>query len=255
METAVSIPSYRWNNDCVAAYPVKFFANRVLSQNQESRMWRTFLLATITLTFTTLAAAQTGSTLPKPGHGALSSEGVANESSLGSMRGKVVLPDGMQVSEAFRITLSVMRGTHSISYTDQQGQFEFLRLPPGEYSVEVEGGDKHRFEVTRETVQVFRGSPSIVTVTLKEKADSKVVKDAPSVSVTEISQDVPPRALKEFDRGTKAAQEGKKAEAILHLRKATELYPDFLKARNDLGALLLESGDLDRAEQEDRKSV
>jgi Flp pilus assembly protein TadD len=177
------------------------------------------------------------------------------ESAPGSIRGRVVLPDGAPVSEAFRITLSVLRGTQAVAYTDQQGQFEFRGLTPGEYAIEVEVGDRRRFDVTRETIQVFRGTPSNVTLALKEKTESTSVKGAPSVSVAEIAQNIPSKARGEFDRGSKAAKEGKKAEAIAHLRKAIEIYPDFLMARNDLGALLLESGSLDEAEQELRRAV
>jgi Flp pilus assembly protein TadD len=196
------------------------------------------------------AEAQTG-VPPRPSHSAAPSM----ESAPGSIRGRVVLPDGAPVSEAFRITLSVMRGIQAVAYTDQQGQFEFRSLTPGEYALEAEGGDRRRFDVTRETVQVFRGTPSNVTLTLKEKTESAGVKGAPSVSVAEIAQNIPSKARDEFDRGSKAAKEGKKTEAIAHLRKAIDFYPDFLMARNDLGALLLESGNLDEAEQELRRAV
>ncbi len=196
------------------------------------------------------AEAQTGVPI-RPSHGAAPSM----ESAPGSIRGRVVLPDGAPASEAFRITLSVMRGTQAVAYTDQQGQFEFRGLTPGEYALEAEGGDRRRFDVTRETVQVFRGTPSNVTLTLKEKTESTSVKGASSVSVAEIAQNIPSRARDEFDRGSKAAKEGKKTEAIAHLRKAIDIYPDFLIARNDLGALLLESGNLDEAEQELRRAV
>ena len=202
-----------------------------------------FLLAVV-------AKAQTGVPL-RPSHGAAPSA----ESAPGSIRGRVVLPNGAPASEAFRITLSVMRGTQAVAYTDQQGQFEFRGLTPGEYALEAEGGDRGRLDVTRETVQVFRGTPSIVTLTLKEKAESTSVKGASSVSVAEIGQTIPAKARDEFDRGSKAAKEGKKTEAIAHLRKAIGIYPDFLMARNDLGALLLESGNVDEAEPELRRAV
>lgn len=196
------------------------------------------------------AEAQSGVPI-RPSHSAAPSA----ESAPGSIRGRIVLPDGAPVSEAFRITLSVMRGTQAVAYTDQQGQFEFRGLTPGEYALEVEGGDRRRFDVTRETVQVFRGTPSNVTLTLKEKTESTSVKGVPSASVAEIAQNIPSKAKAEFDRGTKAAKDGKKTEAIAYLRKAIDLYPDFLMARNDLAALLLESGNLDEAEQELRRAV
>jgi Flp pilus assembly protein TadD len=209
-----------------------------------------FLLIAIFLLVVPFAEAQTGPILPRPG-----SNPNSVESAPGSIRGRVVLPDGALASEAFRITLLVMRGTQASSYTDQQGQFEFRGLTPGEYSIEVEG-DPHRFELTRETVQVYRGTPSLVTVTLREKSGPAARdRKSPAVSVAEIKQDVPAKARGEFERASKAAREGKRDDAVLHLRKAIEIYPNFLMARNDLGALLLESGNLEQAEQELRRTL
>jgi Flp pilus assembly protein TadD len=216
---------------------------------------RSFVLACIAIVAAAVPAwSQAGSTLPKPSRGALSGD-TSNDSAQGSIHGRVVLPDGGPAAEAFRITLSVMRGTQAVLYTDQQGQFDFRNLPPAEYSIEVEAVDKKRFEPLRENVQVFRGSPSIVTLALKEKTDPKRTTNSRSVSVAEIDENVPAKARSEFDRGTKAAHDGKTAEAIAHLRRAIEYYPRFLIARNDLGALLLESGNLDDAEQELRSAI
>lgn len=209
-----------------------------------------FLLIATPLIIAPSGRAQTGSVLPRPGNNTPSAE-----SAPGSIRGRVVLPDGNLASEAFRINLLVMRGTQGTSYTDQQGQFEFRGLSPGEYSIEVEG-DQHRFDLTRETVQVYRGSPTVVTITLKRKSEA-AARDRKSltVSITEIEQNVPSKARNEFDRATKATKDGKRADAIVHLRKAIEIYPDFLMARNDLGAALLEAGDLDQAQQEFRRAI
>ncbi|HSP63704.1 MAG TPA: carboxypeptidase-like regulatory domain-containing protein, partial [Pyrinomonadaceae bacterium] len=136
-------------------------------------MRRAFPMVATFCLLTACAEAQTGVPLrPIPSAPSV-------ESAPGSIRGRVVLPDGAPVSEAFRITLSVMRGTQAVAYTDQQGQFEFRGLTPGEYTLEAEGGDQRRFGVTRETVQVFRGTPSNVTLTLKEKTESTSVKGAP----------------------------------------------------------------------------
>src|SRR5260370_40172791 len=105
-------------------------------------MRRVFPMVATFCLLTAWAGGQTGVPL-RPNNGAPSVE-----SAPGSIRGRVVLPDGAPVSEAFRITLSVMRGTQAVAYTDQQGQFEFRGLTPGEYTIEVEVGDRRQFEVT-----------------------------------------------------------------------------------------------------------
>ena len=211
-------------------------------------MRHSLLLISFLCLFTLAADAQTGPgplrpTMPIP----------SGESAGGSIRGRVVLQNGSPLSEAVRISLFVMRGTQSVSYTDQQGQFEFRGLPPGEYAIEAEG-DKQRFEVTRESVQVYRGMPSVVTIALKEKIDSRSRKDAGTISVLELKE-IPPKAKSEFERASKASKAGKRTEAIGHLRRAIDIYPNFLMARNDLGAQLLEADEFDQAEIELRKAL
>src|SRR5258708_1938339 len=92
----------------------------------------------------------------------------ADKTSHGSIRGRIVLPGGAFVNESIKITLLTLRETISVIYADTQGQFEFPGLAPGNYKLEIEG-DRQRFEVSTEPVQVFKGTPSVVTLALKEK--------------------------------------------------------------------------------------
>jgi hypothetical protein len=108
------------------------------------------------------AAAQVG--VPRASAPA-SSEGSAN---VGSIRGRIVLPNGNPVSEAVKINLQISRGTQTTAYTDQQGMFEFPNLAQGTYTLEIEG-DRQRYEVSTERVDVYRRMPTVVTITLKEK--------------------------------------------------------------------------------------
>jgi Flp pilus assembly protein TadD len=141
-----------------------------------------------------------------------------------------------------------------VIYADNQGQFEFPGLAPGNYQLEIEG-DRQRFEVSTEPVRVFKGAPSIVTLTLKEKVSSvKTSSAAKTASVTELAN-IPSAAKREFERASKLTSEGKAEEAIVHLRKAIMLYPEFVMARNDLGAQLLGLGKLDDAADELRKAI
>lgn len=174
----------------------------------------------------------------------------------GSIRGRVVMPNGGLLNQSCKVTLQTLRGIQSISYTDNQGQFEFRGLNPDNYRVEVEA-DQQQFEVSSESVQVLKGTPSIVTISLKEKKRSA---DGPrpggsTVSVAELDPNVPAQARTEFDRASKAYKEGKVDNAIAHLRKAIALYPRYLMAHNDLGAQLLEQGKLDEAAEELRQAI
>lgn len=166
----------------------------------------------------------------------------------GSIHGVVLLPDGSPVSEAMRVTLKVLRGDQATTYTDQQGRFEFAHIAAGEYVIEVEADhDRNRFEIVNEKVIVRTNSPAFVTLSLKEKRLAKESSRDKTVSVAMLDQKVPPAAKREFENATRFAQAGNLDESIAALRRALEIFPDYLMALNDLGAQLLEAGRLDEA--------
>ena len=179
----------------------------------------------------------------------------AEFTSTGSIRGRVLLPDGNPINEAVKVTLQVLRGELSMTYTDQQGQFEFTGVAQGQYVLEVEADRERRFEVATERVQVFRQASTPVTIYLREKKSDEQKLSAKTISVAESEQKVPGAAKKEFDRASRAAREGRTQDAIAYLKKAVAIYPDYLMAHNDLGAQLLEQGSLDEAEQELRAAL
>ena len=178
-----------------------------------------------------------------------------DKSALGSIRGRVVMPEGNYVATNVRITLSTLRGPVAIIYTDSQGQFAFEELPAGNYQLEVEPTDGQQFETSSEAVQVYRGMPSVVSHTLKTKQGAKAAKHGKTVTVAELDSNIPSSARKEFEKANKASQKGMTDEAIAHLRKAIAIYPDFVMARNDLGVQLLGQGKLEDAAQELRTAI
>jgi tetratricopeptide (TPR) repeat protein len=177
----------------------------------------------------------------------------ANTNGESAIRGRVVLPGGGFLSEGVRISLQTIRGTDSTVYTDSTGAFQFTRLTPGRYQVVVEA-DSRRFEVSTESIEVTRGTVALLNISLKERKDAGSLK-ARTISVAEMDPKVPSKARSEFERASALNQAGKADEAIDHLRKAIALYPRYLVAHNDLGALLLDLGRLDQAEVELRTAV
>lgn len=186
---------------------------------------------------------------------AAASTTVSAESATGSVRGRVVYPSGAFGGETMRITVQSLRGTQTITYTDNQGLFEIRSLPVGDYTLEVEP-DKLRFENTSERISIYKGASLFVTIALREKTRGGVLKpDTNVVSAGELTQVVPEKARKEFDRANALVKEGKHEEAIEHFRKAVAIFPQFLMAHNDLGAQLLEQGSFDEAEREFRHAI
>ncbi|MEP6817899.1 MAG: tetratricopeptide repeat protein [bacterium] len=198
------------------------------------------------------AAGQTSDT-PDGGPRIETGRIAADKTSKGSVRGRVVMPGGRFVSQSLKVTLLTVSGPQGMAFTDSQGWFEFLDLLPGNYEVQAEtlGTD---FQVVNQNVQVFRGAPSIITITLADPHSSSRRSASPSISVGELV-DVPKSARKEFELASKAAQENKTEQAIAHLRKAISIYPGFVMARNDLGAQLLAQGKLEEAAEELRQAI
>src|SRR4029453_12736017 len=173
-----------------------------------------------------------------------------DRTSQSSIRGRVLMPDGSFVAGGVKETFRTLRDTVSIVYPETQGQFEFPDLLPANYQLEVEA-DRQRYEVVTENVQVFKGVPSVVTITLKPiPSNGRRSVSEGSVSVNELRQQVPAKARKEFERASEAGNAGRTDEAIAHLRKAIALFPDFVRAHNDLGTYLLALGKLDEAAEE-----
>ncbi|MCA1614492.1 MAG: tetratricopeptide repeat protein [Acidobacteria bacterium] len=176
----------------------------------------------------------------------------------GSIRGRILLSNGAPYGEPVKLKLQSFNGTEIVVYTDLSGQFDLGKLESGNYVLEAEA-DRQHFEPVSQQVQVFTGYPSVVTVTLKEKAgESKPAPPAgagPTVSAGELEQKVPGKARKEFEGATRAAAAGMRDEAVARLQKAVEIFPDYLMARNDLGVQLMAAGRLEEAEEHLRHAV
>ena len=211
----------------------------------KARLTRAIWLSVVAMAGGFVAAAQDRRPASQPT--------TTDKMSYGSIRGRVVMPDGSTVSQSVKLTLRTFRESATVTFTDNQGQFELPNIVPGNYKLEVEA-DRQRFEVFTENVQVFRGTPTVVTPTLKEKpAEVRSTSKDKVVSISELERNVPSNARKEFAKATQAANAQKTDEAIAHLRKAISLYPDYVMAYNDLGTYLLEQGKLEEAATELRK--
>jgi tetratricopeptide (TPR) repeat protein len=178
----------------------------------------------------------------------------ADRTSRGSIRGRVLLPNGRLVEESLKVTLLTVNGPQAWTYTENHGSFEFLNLVPGNYEVQIETIGVH-YQVVSQAVQVLRGAPSMMTISLNENRDAKPQTASSVVSVNELSASIPRAARKEFTLAGEAERNHKTDEAIGHLRKAIEIYPAFAMARSDLGVQLFSQGKLDEAEEQFREAI
>ena len=164
------------------------------------------------------------------------------------IEGRVILPSGFAANRNVKITLRNSLSQLSTLYTNKQGEFHIDNLSEGIYYVEAEVDD-HSLEPVIEKVALGRGIVKELSLVLGEKKTSLGINPARVVSVAELRQVVPVAARKEYEQGLKLVSKGEIMQAAGHFQQAISLYPEYLAARNDLGAQYLKLKRLDDAEK------
>jgi tetratricopeptide (TPR) repeat protein len=156
------------------------------------------------------------------------------------------MPGGGLPDRPLRFTLTRTRdGIPDIYFTDTKGKFlltgELAR--DGDYTVVIEG-DKRTFETTRYSYRIVRNLNylPIFLAPIKSEAAPKTVVEAAAYDAK-----VPAEARAAYDQAIKAVNAGDSATAISELARALALYPQYLRALNDLGVLYLKLNRLTEA--------
>ncbi|MCU1264002.1 MAG: repeat-containing protein [Acidobacteria bacterium] len=192
--------------------------------------FKSIVVLVLTLIVPAVVQSQTGI---RPG-------GASGADRPGNIRGTVVMPDGSTLLMSVKVTLKVLRGEMTFTFTDQQGRFEINNLSSGQYTLEVDADGERRFELVTEKVLVPRGgATTFVTIPLKEKRRAERSPTDKTVSIAMLDQKVPGAAKRAFEHASRMETEGNTLESIEDLKKAIAIYPDYLMAHNDLGAQLL----------------
>lgn len=157
-----------------------------------------------------------------------SGRGPTGTSGSNTIQGRVYFPAGEQNSgKTIRMNLESNESVGAQStVTDQDGVFRFNGLPPGNYTVVVEGGKD--YENSREPVTIYQGSSGRivqVAIQLKPKIDAS----------NPVFAGVPRSALEAYQKGVAAAQKGDSKAAVQFLTQAVAAAPNFALALNDLG--------------------
>ena len=157
-----------------------------------------------------------------------------------TIQGRIYLPAGQSlVGSAFKVRLESTNVFSTPStVTDQDGVFRFNSLPPGDYTVVVDGGKE--YETSREPVNLDRqggGREVTVAVQMRLKANSS----NPAFA------NVPAAAIDLYQKGVAAAQKGNAKGAVDLLNKAVIASPGFALALNELGVQYLKLSQWDKA--------
>jgi tetratricopeptide (TPR) repeat protein len=164
------------------------------------------------------------------------------------IKGRVTLPSGFTIEGYARITLRTDQSILSTLYTNNTGEFQVRNLSQGIYFVEAEI-PKSNFETTVRRVELGRGLMVDLTLELREKKDLSITANsAKVVSASELRQAVPAAAKRQYELGLKSVNKGDFQQAATHFQEAVSIYPEYLAARNDLGAQYLKLKRIDEAE-------
>src|SRR6185503_5891963 len=161
---------------------------------------------------------------------------------------RVTLPSGLNAEGYARITLRNQQSILSTLYTNNSGEFQIRNLSEGTYFVQAEVSQGNFEPVTRK-VELGRGLMVDLTLELREKKELAIgSRSKKVVSAAELRQSVPAAAKKQYELGVRSVEKGKFLQAATYFREAISIYPEYLAARNDLGAQYLKLKRLDEAE-------
>jgi Tfp pilus assembly protein PilF len=164
------------------------------------------------------------------------------------IEGRVALPSGFSAEGPIRITLKTQVMTLSTRYTNKQGEFRFDNLGEAVYYLQADVAGQE-FEPVVQRIALGRGIVGEVTLHLVEKKARRSFSSTRVVSVAELRQQVPAAARKEYELGLKLVAKGDVNTAAVRFEQAVSIYPDYLAARNDLGAQFLKLKRIDEAEK------
>jgi tetratricopeptide (TPR) repeat protein len=133
-------------------------------------------------------------------------------------------------------------------FTNKHGEFRFDNLPEGYYTVQAD--IESNFETAEKQIALGRGIVAQVTLQLVEKILPLGSTPSRVVSVAELRQLVPAAAKKQYVLGLKAVAKGEVNAAADYFQNAINIYPEYLAARNDLGAQYLKLKRIDDAEKD-----
>lgn len=164
------------------------------------------------------------------------------------IRGRVTLPSGFAAEGYARITLRNQQSILSTIYTNNSGEFQIRNLSEGTYFVQAEVSQGN-FDPVMRKVELGRGLMVDLILELRAKHDSTLNRFGKVVSAAELKQTIPSAAKKQYELGLKFVSKGNFQQAATHFQEAVAIYPEYLAARNDLGAQYLKLKQIDEAEK------
>jgi tetratricopeptide (TPR) repeat protein len=169
------------------------------------------------------------------------------------IEGRVLLPSGQSANFNIKITLSELHRPLATLYTNKHAEFRFPNLREGEYYVQAVANEKIYEPASPQRVWLNRSQTYQLAITLRKKEEIANRKaGAQVVSAAELDRAAPPAAQKEYAQAVRSAGRGDTRQAVERFQRAIAIYPDYLEARNDLGAQYLKLKRFDEAGEQFR---
>ena len=158
---------------------------------------------------------------------------------------QIFMPGGALPDRSIRLTLTRDDGRVETVFTDTKGRFLITGdlVREADYTVTVEG-DGRTFATTVTTFRTFRNQVAYITVFLRPFENKK--RNAPGV-VDVNDANVPAEARLAYQKAMQEAANHRNQEAIKDFTRALGIYPNYIRALNDLGVLYLQLNRLDEA--------
>jgi tetratricopeptide (TPR) repeat protein len=180
----------------------------------------------------------------------------------GRVIGQVRVVRGDFPSHAVMVELQLHGATVTSMYTDGEGRFGFYELQSNLYHVIVNDADYYPVD-EQVNLNLMESQFAMAQIQLRPREkknadplDKQVAGSNPFiVDTAEYNKRFPKKAVKEYDKGLEAEQQGKKDAAVEHYEASLKVAPDYYPAHNNLGILYLGNSDFKSAEEQFRDAV
>lgn len=145
------------------------------------------------------------------------------------------------------VKLQAMGGMGQQTITDARGHFEFSRLAPDTFEVEV-SQDGYKPVRVRADLNYWDCHGYSITILLQRETETTPTASGDTVPLREL--EIPRSARKAFEKGMRELNEKKRpGRSLLHFRQAIELYPDYDEAYIQLSVAHIDLDQYPEAQQ------
>jgi tetratricopeptide (TPR) repeat protein len=163
--------------------------------------------------------------------------------------GRVSLPDGKPASRV-PVKLEMANGLKREILSDDYGRYEIRGVSSGRYQVSATNPDapeQYSERAESDSTRAFSNRVQIdVYLRLPLHSGKREAKPG-TISVAEVTQNIPKAAQKAYDQGVKLQKENQREKALTAFNQAIELYPEYFQALTERANVLMGGGQLAEA--------